>query len=140
MMISYVCADFYNKKNERVFQVRPADIREFLYPPESIKEDPLYQMLLNDGSIAIANTEEEKKTLEKNMMIGIDAAGRKKRPVSIDNSDDPENAIEKTEETKPKATRGRRKAGSKVESTVDTVTETEGEPAHGPSETEQIQS
>ena len=78
LILSRVCADFHNKKGERVHRVTPANRLAFHEAPESIREDPLFQMLVNDGSLEAAVTRLQQKQLEADPLEGTDAAGRKR--------------------------------------------------------------
>lgn len=79
LILSRVCADFHNKKGELVHRITPANRLSFHDAPESIREDPLFRMLVNDGSLEAAVTPVQKKQLEADPLEGTDAAGRKPR-------------------------------------------------------------
>ena len=80
LILSRVCADFYNHKGELVHRVTPATRLTFHEAPETIKEDPLFQMLLNEGALEASVTPVQKKQLEADPLEGADAAGRKRGP------------------------------------------------------------
>lgn len=80
-ILSRVCADFHNSKGERIHRVSPANLLSFHEAPEAIREDPLFQMLVNEGSLEASVTPARKKQLEDNPQEGADAAGRKRTPV-----------------------------------------------------------
>ena len=77
LIISKVCAEFHNRAGEVVFAVHPYEVKSLLTAPEAIREDPLFDMLLQDGSIKAVRSEEQKKRLEKDPDAGPDAEGRK---------------------------------------------------------------
>ena len=146
MMICYVCADFYDKNKKLIYRIAPSDIRTILAdPPEEVWEDPLFKMLVGDGSIAFAKDDKELQMLEKEPMLGIDAAGRKKGTNKGDYDVEPEVMAKKYEPT-PKASKPKTegKAGTKAEAKVGTKTdakvETKTDPASGPVGTEQPRS
>ena len=64
LMLSRVCAEFHNKAGETVFTVTPAMRLTFQEAPESIREDPLFTMLLNDHSIEVTDDSIRRKQLE----------------------------------------------------------------------------
>ena len=99
MIVSYVCADFYDKNCNLIHRITREDLGDFNYPPDSIKEDPLFQMLVDDGSIRFVEDNKTQKALESNPYAGISAEGREVRP---------------KEETKPKR-QTRAKAAGKTE-------------------------
>ena len=125
MMICYVCADFYDKNKKLIYRIAPSDIRTILAdPPEEVWEDPLFKMLVGDGSIAFAKDDKELQMLEKEPMLGIDAAGRKKGTNKGDYDVEPEVMAKKYEPT-PKASKpnAEGKGGSKADSKAGTKAE-----------------
>ena len=48
--------------------------------PEAIREDPLFRMLVDEGSLEASVTPVQKKQLEADPGEGADAAGRKRAP------------------------------------------------------------
>ena len=78
LILSRVCADFRNKKGALVHRVTPLNRLTFHEAPESIREDPLFQMLVNEGSLEAAVSPAQKKQLEADPLEGSDAAGRKR--------------------------------------------------------------
>ena len=47
LILSRVCADFYDRNNHLLHRFIAPDLGRFLDVPESIKEDPLFQRLWN---------------------------------------------------------------------------------------------
>lgn len=80
LILSRVCADFFNKKGELVHRVTPQNRLTFHDAPDAIREDPLFQMLVNEGSLEASVTPVRKKQLEANPLEGTDAAGKKPAP------------------------------------------------------------
>lgn len=78
LILSRVCADFHNHRGELVHRVTPANRLVFHEAPESIREDPLFQMLVNEGSLEAAVTRVQQKQLEADPLEGADAAGRRR--------------------------------------------------------------
>ena len=83
LILSRVCADFHNRKGELVHRVTPAARLTFHEAPESIREDPLFQMLIRDGSLEAAVTPERQKQLEAEPLRGTDASGRKEPEAGV---------------------------------------------------------
>lgn len=81
LILSRVCADFYNNRGELVHRVTPANRLTFHEAPETIKEDPLFQMLLNEGALEASVTPVQRKQLEADPQEGTDAAGRRRGTV-----------------------------------------------------------
>ena len=142
MMICYVCADFYDKNKKLIYRILPSDIRTILAdPPEEVWEDPLFKMLVEDGSIAFAKDDKELQMLEKEPMLGIDATGRKKGTNKGDFDVEPEVMAKKYEPT-PKATKPKTegkagsKGGAKADTKAEAKVETKADTASGPLGTE----
>ena len=100
LILSRVCADFYDTHRKLLFRITRNDLGLFVDAPESIKQDPLFQMLVNDGSLEAGVTAARKRTLESDPTAGTTAAGQKVKP----EVDKPETKPEKAEmkaESKP---------------------------------------
>ena len=82
LILSRVCADFYNRQGELVHRVTPAGRLTFHEAPEAIREDPLFRMLVDDGSLEAVVSPAQQKQLEADPAQGTDAAGRKPRPAA----------------------------------------------------------
>ena len=77
LILSRVCAQFHNAQGETLFSVTPAMRNIFTEAPETIREDPLFDLLAADGSMEVAVTAVQKKLLENDPMKGTDASGKK---------------------------------------------------------------
>ena len=77
LILSRVCAQFHNAQGETLFSVTPAMRNIFTEAPEAIREDPLFDLLVSDGSMDVAVTAYLQKLLENDPMKGTDASGKK---------------------------------------------------------------
>ena len=78
LIISRVCAEFHHPKTgEKIFAVTPADRLSFLNAPDSIKLDPLYELLRAEGSLEAVVSADQKMRLEGNPMAGFDPSGKR---------------------------------------------------------------
>ena len=100
LILSRVCAEFHDAHGNPLFSVSPLTRNIFVEAPDAIREDPLFRMLLNDGSLEAAVPEERKKILEQDPAAGHDAAGR-----ALPSG--PEGKPEKPEEKPAKAAAGK---------------------------------
>ena len=123
-----VCADFYDKNRNLKFRITREDLGTYVDAPDEIVQDPLYKMLLDDGSIKLAPENiKEKRALENDPMAGADATGKEIKP--------------KTESRTPAKTKAGSKTDSKAESkpvaeaSDKTEVVTEEEPADNPADT-----
>ena len=64
LLLSRVCAEFHDRTGDAVFTVTPRSRLTFVEAPESIREDPLFEMLLNDRSIEVTEEKSRRKQLE----------------------------------------------------------------------------
>ena len=64
LIIPYVCAEFHDFSGNLVFRITPAMRGTMVEAPEAIKQDILFDMLVNDGSIKVPETAAQKKALE----------------------------------------------------------------------------
>ena len=76
LILSRVCAEFHDAKGVPLFSVTPSTRNIFTEAPEAIREDPLFRMLISDGSLEAAVPEERKRLLENEPMTGVAADGR----------------------------------------------------------------
>ena len=53
MILSRVCARFHNARGETLLTVTPAMRNIFTDAPETIREDPLFNLLVADGSMEV---------------------------------------------------------------------------------------
>ena len=77
LILSRVCADFHDRRGAVIHRVTPASRLTFHEAPEAIREDPLFRMLVSEGSLEAAVTPVKQKELEADPLADTDAAGRK---------------------------------------------------------------
>ena len=79
LVLSRVCAEFRDHTGAMVYRVTPETRLTFQEAPESIKEDPLFQMLVNDGSLEATVSAVKQKELEADPLAGASADGRSRK-------------------------------------------------------------
>ena len=77
LIVSRVCAEFRNRAGKTIFAIRPQNLNSFLEAPEEIREDPLFSLMMSDGSMEAAHTVEEKRKLESDPLEGVTPEGKK---------------------------------------------------------------
>ena len=79
LLLAHVCAEFRDRNGNTIFRVTGNDLNHtFLQAPDAIQEDPLFAMLVQDGSIVFPpKDEQEKKRLENEPLLGVDRTGRR---------------------------------------------------------------
>ena len=76
LILSRVCAEFRDHTGAVVYRVTPDTRLTFREAPDSIREDPLFQMLVDEGALEASITPVRRKQLEADPLTGADAAGR----------------------------------------------------------------
>ena len=79
LILSRVCADFCDREGKTVFSVGPRQLLSFLEAPEEIQEDPLFHLMLADGSLEAVRSVEQKRNLEADPAADTTAEGKKPR-------------------------------------------------------------
>ena len=79
LLLSRVCAEFHDRTGAAVFTVTPRSRLTFVEAPESIREDPLFEMLLNDRSIEVTEEKARRKQLENDPELP-DESGKPEQP------------------------------------------------------------
>ena len=86
LILSRVCAEFRDHTGAVVHRVTPETRLTFREAPESIREDPLFRLLVNEGALEAAVTPVKQKELEADPLRGTDAMGRRTAAASGGNS------------------------------------------------------
>ena len=75
-IVCYVAAIFSDPKTrEEIFRVEKSDLGLIMDAPKAIKQDPLFNLLVSDGSIKIVE-KKNLKQLENDPMKGVSAEGK----------------------------------------------------------------
>lgn len=82
LILSRVCAEFRDRNGAVIFRVTPATRLTFLEVPEAVREDPLFSLLLADGSVEAVTSAGERKRLEADPLQGADPSGRRAAPAA----------------------------------------------------------
>ena len=77
LILSRVCAEFRDRTGAVIHRVTPETRLTFREAPEAIREDPLFELLIREGSLEASMTPVQQKQLENAPLEGADAAGRK---------------------------------------------------------------
>ena len=88
LILSRVCADFHDKTGAQVHRVTPANRLIFHEAPDAIREDPLFRMLVADGSLEASVTPVRRKEVETDPLKDAEPSGRRK-PAAKKSAGDP---------------------------------------------------
>ena len=81
MMLSRVCALFRNRAGKELYTVTPEKRLTILDDvPEEIQEDPLFDLLVADGSIEVSLSASRRRMLEQDPVQETDATGKAPKP------------------------------------------------------------
>ena len=101
LILARVCADFYDRNRNLLHRILPVHLGTFHEAPDSIRQDPLFQMLVDDGSIKFPADATKDKALEQDPFAGTTPDGREKKPKVMNM---PEAETKPKANNKPKAT------------------------------------
>ena len=76
LILSRVCADFHDAHGNIVYSVTTATRNTFQHAPETIQEDPLFDLLIKEGSLEAGITQARQKQMENDPTAGHDATGK----------------------------------------------------------------
>ena len=74
--IPRVCAEFHDPAGAVLFTFEPHQLMTVVEAPESIRQDPLFDMLVRDGSLTVPGTKAELKKLENDPLSLPEKAGK----------------------------------------------------------------
>ena len=100
LILARVCADFYDRNRNLLHRILPVHLGTFHEAPDSIRQDPLFQMLVDDGSIKYPADAAKDRALEQDPFAGTTPDGREKKPKVMNT---PEAETKPKANTKPKA-------------------------------------
>ena len=115
LILSRVCAEFHDASGRKLFSITPPMLLTFQEAPDAIQEDPLFHLLVQDGSLEAVVSLERKHELEQDPIQGADPSGKRKAAAAIAASPDPletENILRKDASVSQEKPAGR-KAGTK---------------------------
>ena len=82
-IVSHVCAEFRDRKGLILFSIGPTLINQTMVAPDAIREDPLFGLLVAEGSMKVFGSREDQREFEKDPMKDIDATGKKKTTKTV---------------------------------------------------------
>ena len=82
LILSRVCAVFHDKSGQPIFNIHPENLLSFLTAPDTIREDPLFAMMMADGSLEAVQSVSRQRELENDPAAGVTAEGKKAAPES----------------------------------------------------------
>ena len=77
MILSRVCVDFRDRRGKTLFSVTPSDLMVLREAPEAIRDDPIFDLLLAEGSMEVVVSADRRKALENDPVQDTDASGKR---------------------------------------------------------------
>ncbi len=77
LILSRVCAEFRDASGAVLFRVTPQNRFTFLEAPDAIRRDPLFSLMVSEGSLEAVVSAARKRALENDPAADTDAAGRR---------------------------------------------------------------
>ena len=64
-IVPHVCAEFHDRDGTVLYRIKPNQLRAIIVDaPESIRQDPLFDMLVSDRSLEVVTDRQQLKRLE----------------------------------------------------------------------------
>ena len=105
LLIAHVAAEFRDRNGNTLYTIRGSQRNTFLAVPDTIRQDPLFDLLLQDGSIEIPETALKTAALENDPTEGITPDGKKaKVPVTETKSSKSKKSKSKSDPAETKRT------------------------------------
>ena len=64
LIVPFVCAEFHDKTGKVIHRICADELRSIVEVPEAIQQDPLFAMMVEDGSLKAPENKLELKALE----------------------------------------------------------------------------
>ena len=101
LIIASVCAEFRDRHGNTVYRIKAEDLNLFREAPESVKEDPLFDLLVADGSIRFPEDAVSRKKLENDPTAGQTASGKSvEKALKAEKTPDPGDGAETAQPNK----------------------------------------
>lgn len=120
-IVCYVAAIFSDPKTrEEIFRVEKGDLGLIMDAPKAIKQDPLFNLLVSDGSLKIVE-KKNLKQLENDPMKGVSAEGKSGK--AAESAEKEEKEPEKEPEAGKNSEKKKEQSGKTGEKTEEKKTE-----------------
>lgn len=120
-IVCYVAAIFSDPKtHEEIFRVEKADLGLIKDVPKAIKQDPLFNLLVGDGSLKVVE-KKNLKQLENDPMKGVSAEGKSGK--AAESAEKEEKEPEKEPEAGKNSEKKKEQSGKTGEKTEEKKTE-----------------
>jgi len=76
LVVPFVCAEFHDKSGKAIHRIRIHELRNIVTVPDEIVQDPLFALMVEDGSLKAPENKLELKALENDPDAVIGKSGK----------------------------------------------------------------
>ena len=88
LILSHVCVDFHDAAYNTIFRITPAQLNMLIEAPDAIRKDPLFDLMVAEGSLRANLSLSDQRQLENDPTAGVTADGKEAQTsVSSESSD-----------------------------------------------------
>ena len=90
LVVPFVCAEFHDPSGKVIHRIRAHELRNIVTVPDAIMQDPLFAMMVEDGSLKAPENKLELKALENDPDAEVGKVGKPakaERTCGIDEQD-----------------------------------------------------
>ncbi len=102
LILSHVCVDFHDAAYNTIFRITPSQLNTLIEAPDAIRKDPLFDLMVAEGSLRANLSLSDRRQLENDPTVGVSADGKEAVPATADTASD--NATRKRTTKKPEST------------------------------------
>ena len=84
LVVPFVCAEFHDKSGNVIHRIRANELRNITPVPDAIKQDPLYALLVEDGSLKAPESKLDLKALENDPNAKLEKPVKAKKTPKAD--------------------------------------------------------
>ena len=76
LILSHVCVDFHDAAYNTIFRITPAQLNTLIDAPDAIRKDPLFDLMVAEGSLRANLSLSDQRQLENDPTAGVTADGK----------------------------------------------------------------
>ena len=88
LILSHVCVDFHDAAYNTIFRITPSQLNTLIEAPDAIRKDPLFDLMVAEGSLRANLSLSDRRQLENDPTAGVSAEGREAVPTAADPASD----------------------------------------------------
>ena len=88
LILSHVCVDFHDAAYNTIFRITPAQLNTLIDAPDAIRKDPLFDLMVAEGSLRANLSLSDQRQLENDPTAGVTAEGKEAQASAVAESSD----------------------------------------------------